>query len=307
MRLALAAALLLTATAARAATAATGAVLLRHAQSARAAGLGGGLCADDSGVEALGVNPAGAAGATRPELLSTFTSGVADDAYGFFGYAHPLKGGVATAGLTYYDAGTVELVSPSGAAQSVSAERDYAGSVGWAMPLFGGLTAGATGKFYKSTLAQSASASGFAADLGAQWATPLSGLRLGAALLNAGPGVKYETATDPLPLTGRAGAAWTAALARSSSNDLTSAAVTLGADAVKTRDESTAGVAAAEFVLSFGPATAVSLRGAYAFGASADGLNFGAGVREGRFTADYAIVSKRDLGNVQNVSLRVRF
>lgn len=128
MRLALAAALLLAAPAARAASAATGAVVLRHAQSARAAALGGGLCAEDSGVEALGVNPAGAAGAARPELLSAFTSGVADDSYGFLGYAHPLKRGVAAAGLTYYDAGSVNVVSPSGASRSVSAERDYAGS-----------------------------------------------------------------------------------------------------------------------------------------------------------------------------------
>jgi len=308
MRAALAAALLALASRAGAASSATGGVLLRHPLSARAAALGSALAALDAGTDSLGVNPAGVAALPRPELLSTFASGVADDSFGFLGYAHPLGLGVASAGLTYYDAGSVDLVSAGGATSRVSAENDYVGSLSWAMPLFGGLSAGATAKYYRFTLAQSASATGFAGDAGVQWATPVRGLRLGAAVQNAGPGVKYESASDPLPLTGRAGAAWTLVLSNAVEEAyVTGSALTLSADAVKVRGEGAAPVAAGEFALSFGPATSVAVRTSYTMNQSADGVAFGVGVREGRFAADYAFVTKRDLGNVQDVSLRVRF
>ncbi len=308
MRLLLAAVLLTTAAAARAASSTTGGAVLRHPQSARAAGMGQALTSVDAGTDALGVNPAGATGVTRPELLSTFASGVADDTFGVFAYAHPFASGVASAGLTYYDAGKVDLVSAGGATNSVSAESDYVGSLGWAMPLFAGLTVGAEAKYYRFTLAQTASATGFSADLGAQWRTPVRGVRLGASVQNAGSGVRYESASDPLPLTGRAGASWSAELTRAQPDSaLTGTALTLTADAVKVRDEPVAPVAGGEFTLTFGPSTAVALRTAYTFDQAADGVSFGVGVREGRFTADYALVTKRDLGNVQDVSLRVRF
>jgi hypothetical protein len=308
MRALLAASLLGLTTAASAATALTGATVLRHPLSARAAGMGEALTAVDAGTDSLGVNPAGASTLTRPEVLSTFASGVADDTFGFLGYAHPLPHGVALAGLTYYDAGKVDIVSPGGATSSVSAENDYVGALGYSTPLFAGLSAGFEAKYYRFTLAQAATASGFAADFGAQWETPVPGVRLGAALQNAGAGVKYEAASDPLPLTGRAGVAWSAVLSHANSDAaLTGTALTLSADAVQVRGEAVAPVAGGEFTLSFGQGTAVSVRTAYTFDQSADGVSFGVGVREGRFTADYALVAKRDLGNVQDVSLRVRF
>ena len=307
MRFLLPVVLLLPAPAAKAASATAGAVILRHDQSARSAALGGGFCADDAGVDSFGGNPAGVAGAVRPELLSTFTSGVADDAFGFLGYAHPLKAGVVSAGLTYYDAGTVDVVSTDGASRAVSAERDYAGSAGWAMPLLGGVTAGAGAKYYKFTLGQAASASGFAADFGAQWETPAPGLRVGAAVQNVGRAARYESASDPLPLTGRAGAYWAGKFALGNENSLTAGRAALGVDAVRVLGERVAPVVGGEFAVAFGPSTEVALRSSYTFNRAADGLAFGVGVREGRFTADYALVSKRDLGNVQDVSLRVRF
>ncbi len=265
------------------------------------------LSAQDLGIDSLGINPAGSVGAKRPELLSTFTSGILDDAYGFIGYVHPSTHGVISASVSYYDAGSVDLVGPTGTIQNVSAERDYIGSLGWAMPVFGGITIGGLARYYHLNLAQTASASGYSADLGAQWATPIRGLRLGAALQNIGPAVKFESASDPLPLTTRAGAAWTIGTeSNSESVTLTSTMLTLGADAIQTRGDSAAAGTAAEFTLGFGPTMAVSLRSGYVFN-YAGGLSFGVGIREGRFSADYAVAYKRDLGNAQDLSLRVRF
>jgi len=305
----LAAALALAPAAALAASASNGGVTLRRPLSSRAAGLGEAFAAVDGGADSVGSNPAGAAAAKRPELLTTFTSGVSDDAFGFFGYVHPTKRGAAIAGLAYYDAGTFNAVDANGGQTTVVAQRDYVGTFGWALPLGGGLSVGALGKAYRFTLAQSASASGFAGDAGARWATPVPGLSLGASLQNLGPGVKFETASDPLPLTARAGAAWTIE-SLAAPGELTYYRGTrflLTADVNKVRDEPGTGASGAEFTLDMGDATEITLRGAYVYSAGNGGPSFGVGLREGRFTGDYALLSKRDLGSVQNISLGVRF
>lgn len=303
------AALLLSPAAAFAASASNGAPTLRRPLSARAAGLGEAFSAVGGGADSLGVNPAGAAAAPAPQLLTTFTSGVSDDAFGFLGYVHPVKAGVIAAGVAYYDAGSFNAVDVNGAQTTVVAQRDYVGIAGWAMPLGGGLSAGVLGKAYRFTLAQSASATGFAGDAGARWETPLKGVSLGAALQNMGPGVKFEAASDPLPLTLRGGAAWSL-VTKADSGGLTyysSSRLTLTADAIKVRDEIASGAGGGEFTLDMGETTSLTIRGAYVFAAGNAGPTFGVGMREGRYFGDYAMVSKRDLGTVQNFSLGVRF
>jgi hypothetical protein len=293
-----------------AASASDGATVLRLPLSARAAALGGALTAVDGGLDSLGINPAGAAAARRPEFLTSFFTGIADDSFGFFGYAHPLKAGTAFAGFSYYDAGTVGIVNLDGSQQTVVAERDYIGTAGWAMPLGGGVSVGALGKAYKFTLAQSASASGFAGDAGARWATPLRGLSLGAAVQNVGPNVKFEQTGDPLPLTARAGAAWTYET-RPAAEDrsvYSGTSLTLTADAIQVRNESTTAAAGAECSIALGQETAVTVRLGNQFNSASDGgLAFGVGLREGRFTGDYALASRGAMGNVQTFSLGARF
>ena len=293
-----------------AASASNGAAVLRLPMSARAAALGGALSAVDGGLDSLGVNPAGAAAPKRPELLTSFFTGIADDSFGFLGYAHPLKAGTAFAGFSYYDAGTVGIVNLDGSQQTVVAERDYVGMAGWAMPLGFGLSVGALGKAYKFTLAQSASASGYAGDAGARWATPVKGLSLGAAVQNLGPNVKYEQSGDPLPLTARAGAAWTYET-RPPEGDrsvYSGTRLILTADAVKVRDEAYTAAAGGECAVSIGQETTVTVRLGNQFNSASDGgLSFGAGVREGRYTGDYALTSRGANGNVQTFSLGVRF
>lgn len=293
-----------------AAAAATGAAVLRLPLSARASALGGALAAAGGGLDSLGVNPAGAATARLPELRSSFFTGAASDSFGFLGYAHPFKAGTALAGFSYYDAGTVGIVNLDGSQQTVVAERDYVGMAGWAMPLGGGVSVGALGKAYRFTLAQSASASGFAGDAGARWETPLRGLSLGASLQNLGPNVKFEASGDPLPLSARAGAAWTYET-RPPAEDRSAYSgvrLTLTADAVQVRDEPLAGAAGGECEVSIGRETAIAVRLGNRFDSASDGgLSFGVGMREGRFTGDYALASRGALGNVQDFSLGVRF
>lgn len=307
---ALLAVLLALAPAAFAASASNGAAVLRLPLSARAASLGGGISAMAGGLDSFGVNPAGVAGGDRPELLTSYFTGAADDSFGFFGYAHPTKLGTPMAALSYYDAGNLAVVNLDGTTENVTAERDYVGSLGWALPLGGGLSVGAVGKGYKFTLAQSASASGFAADVGARWRTPVKGLSLGAALQNLGPDVKFEQSGDPLPRTARGGAAWTYVNSTPSdfATEYSGIAVTITADAVSVRDEGITAEAGGEAAVSIGRLTVVSLRLGNQFNSASDGgLSFGVGVVEGRFRGDYALTSRGALGNVQDFSIGVRF
>jgi hypothetical protein len=122
--------------------------------------------------------------------------------------------------------------------------------------------------------------------------------------------VKFEASGDPLPLTTRAGAAWTyeAHPAAEDRSIYTGMSLTLTADAVKVRNEAAAAAAGGECTVSIGQDTAVTVRLGNQFNSASDGgLSFGVGLREGRFTGDYALIARGALGNAQDFSLGVRF
>ncbi|MBI4371587.1 MAG: PorV/PorQ family protein [Elusimicrobia bacterium] len=300
--------LLLAPVAARAAAAA-GAATLRQPVSARAVALGEACAAVAGGAETLGSNPAGAARAARPGLTTAFTSGAADDSFGFVGWAAPTRRGALLAGAAYYDAGSVALNFAGGGAQTVAAERDGVILAGWALPLDWGLSAGALAKAYRFELAERAVAAGWAADAGLQWTAPAAGLSLGAAVQNLGPDAKFEVEGDPLPLTARGGAAWT--LAGSPDNPRLSyysaARLMLTADAVKVRDERPHAAAGAEFSLDFGPASSAAVRLGWTFNRDSSDASFGLGLREGRWSLDYALARRGELGGAHHVSLGMSF
>lgn len=293
---------------------AVGSPTLRRTLSARSAAMADAYCAVAGGITSLGTNPAGLAAARRPQLETTFTSGVLDDSFGFLGWAQPLRYGVAAAGLSYYDAGKVDLHLTGGRNESVTAQQDFVGHLAWGLPLPGGLSVGATGKFYRFDLAQEARASGFAGDVGAQWKTPLKGLSLGASIQNAGPGVKFEVESDPLPLTTRGGASWswTSAPAPSGTNteslsEVTSTRFLASAEAIKVLDEELIGTLGSELAMDFGPDTAIALRAGWRLNSNYARLTVGVGVREGRFSLDYAMAEKRTLGQTHYAGFGVRF
>ncbi|MBI4060765.1 MAG: PorV/PorQ family protein [Elusimicrobia bacterium] len=290
-------------------TQAAGSPTLRRSLSPRAAAMADAYAAVPGGLSSLGANPAGRAAARRAQLETAFTSGVLDDSFGFIGWAQPLPAGAAAAGLSYYDAGKVDLHFANGAAETRTAQRDYVGHLAWGLPLPGGLAVGAAGKHYRFELAQEARAAGFAADVGAQWKTPLPGLSLGAALQNAGPGVKFERESDPLPLTTRGGASWSwkSGEAKDVDSYVTVTRLLASAEAIKTRDEALIGALGSELAMDFGAATSIALRAGWRLNSDFARLTVGVGMREGRFSLDYAMAEKRTLGQAHHVGFGVRF
>lgn len=288
---------------------AAGSPTLRRQLSPRAAAMADAYAAVPGGLSSLSTNPAGLSAAKRPQLETSFTSGVLDDSFGFIGWAQPLPLGAAAVGLSYYDAGKVELNFTGGRSETRTAQRDFVAHLAWGLELPGGLSLGATGKTYRFELAQEARASGFAGDLGAQWRTPLKGLSLGAALQNAGPDVKFEVDADPLPLTTRGGASWSwkSAESKDSESYLTVTRVLASAEALKVRDEAILGALGTELAMDFGTSTSIALRAGWRLNSDAARLTVGVGMREGRFTLDYAMAEKRSLGQTHQVGFGVRF
>lgn len=293
---------------------AAGSPTLRRTLSARSAAMADAYSAVAGGLSSLSTNPAGLASARRPQLDTLFTSGVLDDTFGFIGWAQPLRYGVAAAGLSYYDAGKVELRYTGGRIETRTAQRDFVGHLAWGLPLPGGLSLGATGKFYRFELAQEARASGFAGDAGVQWKTPLKGLTLGGALQNAGSGVKFEVDGDPLPLTTRGGASWSwdsaappAAADPETLGARTGMHLLASAEAVKVRDEAPIGALGSELAMDFGPTTSIALRAGWRLNSDYARLTVGVGMREGRYSLDYAMAEKRTLGQIHHAGLGVRF
>jgi len=307
--LALAAAAALSPVLARADAGTVGATTLQRPFGARALGMAQAFAAVPGGLESAGYNPAGLIAAKRPQLSTFYTHGVIEDSFGYLGYAHPLSFGVLDAGLLYYDAGTVHLMLSDGTNSNVKAEEDYVGMLGGAIPLPFDLSVGGIGKFYRFSLAQQANASGFAADLGAQWRSPLAGLTLGASLQNMGPDVKFEQQGDPLPLTARAGAAYLldlAALGAIKQSDYTVSQFLITADAIQVRGSPVGGGVGLEIAMPM-PNGRAAIRGGYVINSDSSSSAFGVGLKEGHFLFDYAIGVTRALNNTQNFSLGVEF
>lgn len=281
---------------------------LRRPVSARAASMADALTALPSATDAFGANPAGLT-AARPEVRTLFSHGSVEDSFGFMGAVVPWKRVALAGGVAYYDAGRIDIVSASGTRETRSAQRDMIGSFGGAAPLGGGLFAGGLARFYRFELGGEARASGASFDGGLRWETPVRGLSLGAAMQNAGPGVKYEVDADPLPLTARGGVAWTTDIPAPTDSALVYSGyrLTLAADAVKVRDERARGGVGAEFGLDFGEFTSVMLRGGWKLGSETDFITAGVGIREKRFFVDYALGARHDLGAVHHVALGARF
>lgn len=288
---------------------AIGSPTLRRALSARSAALADAYSAVPGGLSSLGTNPAGLAAARKPQLDTIFESGIMDDTFGFFGWGQPLPLGTAAAGLSYYDAGKVDLHFANGATATRTAARDFVGHFGWGVPLPGGLSIGGTAKFFRFELAQEARASGVAADAGAQWKTPVKGLTVGAAFQNAGPSVKFERESEPLPLTARGGASWSwqSREKKDSESYATATRVLATAEAIKVRDEAMTGGLAAELAMDFSSAASIALRMGWRLNSDNNRLTFGVGFREGRFNLDYALSEKHTLGQAHHVGFGVRF
>ncbi|MEK7746537.1 MAG: PorV/PorQ family protein, partial [Elusimicrobiota bacterium] len=126
----------------------------------------------------------------------------------YAGFAHALGWGL---NLNYLASGAIPrttISNPSGAGLGTTQASDMALGGGYGRALTETLALGAGVKLIRESIA-GYSGQALALDLGALWATPrFKDLTLGAALQNIGPGVRFQSRKESLPLNLRTGAAY---------------------------------------------------------------------------------------------------
>jgi hypothetical protein len=147
--------------------------------------------------------------------------------YEFLGYSHQLKDfGTISLSLIYLTYGESVATNPQGEARGTFKSWEASGYLSFALPITANLGVGLTGKFIHADLAPAdltldqldGTGSTVAVDAGVLYKVPGfwwvgdRKLSLGAALTNLGPDISFidQEQSDPLPITLRAGFAYTA-------------------------------------------------------------------------------------------------
>ena len=188
----------------------------------------------------------------------------------------------------------IEIRTRPGPADGTFSAREFSVGLSYAHRFTSDLRIGVTGKFlYQKIFVDEGS--GYAADLGAIWKTPMDSLSIGAALCNLGSMGALQSERTTLPSLLRLGPAY----AFSVSQDQIQA--TLAADFVRIFPEKRNYLnTGAELRFN----TFVAARGGYQFGSEGRGLTLGVGISYGILVLDYAFAKiSSDLGDAHTISL----
>lgn len=254
-------------------------------------------------------NPAGLSLLKYPEaalMHNQMGQGISQQ---YLAYVHPVGVGQALAGsLTRQTMGTIDSYDANGARRGSVAAVDMAAALSYSRVL--NLTAarapevrlGVTGRYIQEKLAY-ASASTFAGDVGVMvgrldnlFGDKARGYRLGLAVRNAGPGLKFQTERTPLPRNQSVGLAWDGLPWGDP--------MTVAFDyKIPVDDDSSASFGVEYFVRRM-----LALRVGYVTGQSEGlGLRFGIGIRLKRVLIEYALAGFGGLGDMHRFGFSFRF
>ncbi|MBN2408057.1 MAG: PorV/PorQ family protein [Elusimicrobia bacterium] len=282
----------------------SGAAFLKIAPGARPVGMGGAYTAVKGDVNALYYNPAGLGSIEKPQVGAMHTEWIDDIKYNFAAGAFSLKRGVLGVSATLLTMGELE---GRGADREPSGEfraYDFAMQMSYAAEISDRSLLGSTLKYVRQQI-DDETANGVAVDLGLQRELG-SGLSLGVAVRNLGPGMKFISETYSLPLTFSFG------------TGLVIGGIRLGAD---TSWEAADGNVKLAFGTEYLPVQFLSLRGGYFLNAlrsavepdkeklfsRKNGLGGGIGVKVLGYRLDYAVVPYAELGTTQRMSFLFQF
>ena len=284
--------------AAQASWAAETAAFLDIGVGARGLGMGGAYTALADDANALYWNPAGLSKLEKREFTASHAEMFESTRLDFLAYAHPTSQGTFSAGLTYLSQGKIDGRDSLGRQTAGFGASDAALSLGYARKLdFADL--GATFKYLRSHIGAT-EAQGVAADVGAR--RSFDRVSVGVALRNLGPGLKFQDQRNDLPLRLAVGAAYKFAGGHAAAAELVNGPRGVGTDASFGGEYQ----AVKNLYLRAGYTTQTAITGGSGFDA-ARGMTFGLGLRNEKWSLDYAILPTGELGRSHRFSLGSRF
>ncbi len=188
----------------------------------------------------------------------------------------------------------IEVRTRPGPADGTFTSREFSLGLSYAHRFSTDLRVGVTGKFLYQKIFINEN-SGYAADIGAIWQSPLDSLTFGAAFCNLGSMSVLNAERTTLPSLFRFGPAYTFRLSQDQME------ATVAADFVRIFPEERNYLnAGAELNLT----TMFAVRGGYQFGSEGRGLTLGIGLSYGILVLDYAYAKiSSDLGDAHTLSL----
>lgn len=265
---------------------------------ARALGMGGAYTALADDANALYWNPAGLSKLEKREFTASHAEMFESTRLDFLAYAHPTSQGTFAAGLTYLSQGKIDGRDSLGRQTAGFDASDTAVSLGYARKLeIADL--GATFKYLRSHIG-STEAQGAAVDVGAKRA--FDRVSVGAALRNLGPGLKFQDQRNDLPLRLAVGAAYKFTGGHAAAAELVNGPRGAGTDASFGGEYQ----AIKNVHVRAGYTTQTAVTGGSGFDA-ARGMTFGLGLRNEKWSLDYAILPTGELGRSHRFSLGARW
>ncbi len=279
----------------------TGASFLKLDPAARPAALGGAYTAASGTTDTLFFNPSGLAGLGKREFSAGHAEWIAGTRFDALAFGQPMRWGALGLGVMRMGAGAIEArtADRQAAGGFTATDSVYALSAAKSFPQ-AKAALGVSVKFLRSEIGPY-SAQTVALDLGARREIPGRPLSVGFSVLNLGKGLKFRSQEDALPLTLAAGTTLRLGGVLGVSLDVRH----------EPYDRRTSFAVGSEYSLFGGLAVRAG------FGANAikrdatqgplGGLGAGLGFRRNAFGLDYAFTPFGALGDVQRLSLSVRW
>jgi hypothetical protein len=304
LRLALAAALALSAVPSSAsdfsngAIGTTGSEFLLMDTSARGVAMGGAMTALTNDSSSIYWNPAGLTQVPRLSTSFMYTQYVANITYEAASYAQRINDtSVIGAGVRYLDGGSIQGTDINAVNNGTFTPYSYVAEVGWGQSIYDlsdsgmDVSMGVTARMIHTSLGV-ASANGYGADFGVQsrFYTSLMNYDVGLAVQNLGSGQQFDQVRDTLPTRVRFGAAV---------NPIKP--LTLSLEAIAPINDTPSGAFGIEYAVEIekgvkGAARAGINTESYQSLGAASVLSFGLGLKLTNFSFDYAFVPMGVLG-----------